>query len=184
MERRRGGALCCAPLLSSRVPAPFCAKRRRASRLSPPLAFLALPARAPQCGALGVCAVPLHTGFATHMVFALTFFISGGVYQYMQNWIDRETGLAREVPPWVEQMRKYTSWGAVGIMLLLVPAALVYRAVTGHFVAYPPVVALCAVAEILTMLFLLLNLSTYGISVMGLHLDITLTKVRARSASR
>lgn len=124
--------------------------------------------------------MPLHTGFVTHMFFALLFFICGGTYQYFQNWIDRETGLAREVPPWVEGMRKFTSWGAVGIMAVFVPGFFIDYLVTGKFVSYPPAVALCAVAEIITMLLLLLNLSTYGISVMGLHLDITLTKARSR----
>lgn len=142
-----------------------------------------LPNPRPQCGAMGVCAVPLHTGWVTHTFFAMLFFISGGVYQYTQNWIDRETGMAREVPSWVESMRKYTSWGAVGIMSVFVPGFFIGRIVTGHVVAYPPIVATCAIFEIVTMVLLLLNLSTYGISVRGLSLNVTLAKARNLASS-
>lgn len=105
------------------------------SALTPPTPVTPL-----QCGALGVCAVPLHTGTATHMLFALTFFLSGGCYQYMQNWIDRETGLGKDVPSWVERLRKFSSYGAIGIMSVFVPGFFGARLITGKWVSYPPIV--------------------------------------------
>ena len=51
-------------------------------------------------GALGVCAIPYHTSVWAHTVFAVLFFVTGSLYSYLQNWIDRETGMASLVPAW------------------------------------------------------------------------------------
>ena len=66
-----------------------------ASRCRPP----------PQVGALGVCAVPFHASMVGHTIFAVVFFVTGSIWSYLQNWIDRETGLASTVPGWVRHAK-------------------------------------------------------------------------------
>lgn len=128
--------------------------------------------------AMGVCGVPFHASHTTHTIFAVGFFTSGVAWTNLQYATDEDMGLGKDVPEWVHSLRRGSSWGAVGVMFMGFTVFFVGQAATKFKIdKHKPLVAIEAVLEIVTMLLLLLNQVTYGMSVRGLELRVSLRQV-------